>query len=249
MPSLHTPVLIRVPGMVQAQVYFPPGKMSPAFAEHLSGLVEAITGLAFSHAIRDAFPALRRRSVAEEAAAAWAAPRRRFRISNGPTDPQHIQLLAGVLPRVTDAGRESYGYLTLHIRAGAEAASAVAENLDKLATECDAVYARADAPTWGVEASDPQAFATLAIPAAGGWLLAERLGWVTCLSAAARSCIDGARMQALSALGVQARDTPAGGCVLRLSAEPMDDRSPQDLARYRDVRSLLAGAFPQAVGA
>jgi hypothetical protein len=245
MPSLHTPVLIRVPGMVQAQVYCPAETMTPAFAERVAGVVETIAGVTFSHVIRDVFPALRKKSIAEEAAAAWAAPKRRFRLSNEASNPEHIQLLAGVMPRASDAGRVSYGYVTLLIKAGAAAASAVAGGLEKLVAECNAVYARADAPTWGTDSASPDAFGTLALPVASDWLLGERLGWVTYLPATAWSRLDAASKQALAALGANLRPAHADGGILQLTPEPLRDGSPEDLARYQAVRALLAQAFSQ----
>jgi hypothetical protein len=241
MTGVHCPPLLKIPGMVQAQVYCPPELLTPAFAEHVAAVVADISGVAFTHTIRDAFPAKRKGSIADEAAAAWASPKRRFRISNAAGHPGHAQLLAGRMPRKSGNGRADYGYVTLLVNAGANAALAVAENLGRLAGECRAVFARADAPDWGIEPGNVEAFATLAMPVAPDWILAERIGWVNYLPPEAFSASRDTVAAAFAPLGVEARDATDGGCLLRLSSTPLRDAEPSDRALHRSAWDLLAG--------
>ena len=239
---VHAPTLIRLPGMVQAQVYCAAETMSPAFAEHIATIVERLTGLAFSHSVRNVFPAVRKMSIADEAAAAWKAPGRRFRISNAAGSAEHIQLSAGVFPRRSEAGRVDYGYVMLAFGAGAAAAVKVADGLALLVKECEGIYARADAPMWGVETGNPDAFGTLEMPVAPGWILSERLGWATYLPPGVSDAMTPRAARALADLGVQIEKLQRGQ-VLRLSAVPITESNPADLDRYRAVREILRGSL------
>ena len=106
----HRPVLLAVPGRVQVQSYGPADVATPELVERIVGWIEAAAGTRLTHSIRSTFPALLRHTIADEARAVWAsAPRRRLRLSNRLSDPEHVELGVHVAQRRGPDGPVPYG--------------------------------------------------------------------------------------------------------------------------------------------
>jgi hypothetical protein len=148
--------------------------------------------------------------------------------------------MAGVMPRRTETGRELYGYVTIAVSAGASAALELADGLARLVGECEAVFARADAPNWGTDAANPDAFGTVDLPVAPGWILSERVGWMTFLPSSVTASPQA--MQALAVLGVASAQVERGQ-ILKLSPRPIQDSDPADIDLYRAARKILGGCL------
>ncbi len=243
MTLIHRPVLLSLPGLVAIDSYSPADLISPQFVERVANFIAQTASVELTHTFRSDFPKKLDRSIAEEAAAAWSAvPQRRLRLSNKLSDPDHLQLSIGRSPRRTDEGRAFHGFVSIWLTPGSRAAELLAQNFASLVQLCGSDYARSDVAPDGAAPPGLEAQGQLVVPFAKDWLVAERLGWVTCFSHHAMFQFDATARAQLFEAGATLEALPDGRGILSLPAsrgEPIADA----FAARRAFADILTRSF------
>jgi hypothetical protein len=249
MTLIHRPVLLSLPGLIAIDSYAPAELISAQFVERVATFIAQTTAVELTHTFRSDFPKKLDRPIADEADAAWSAvPQRRLRLSNKLSDPDHLQLSIGRSPRRTDEGRAFHGFVSIWLTPGSRAAELLAQNFASLVQLCGSDYARCDVASGGVSPPGIEAQGQLVIPFAKDWLVAERLGWITCFSKHAMFHVDAAARARLIEAGATLEALPDGRGLLSLPASPSEPVAAAFAAR-RSFADILARSFGTATGA
>jgi hypothetical protein len=218
--------------------------MTPELVERLVTEVEDAIGEPVRHTIRKLFPERLDRTIADEVALAWKAPKRVLMLSNQLSRLTRVTITATRFPRETGSKYPAeYGVFSFEIMNAAPNALDLLSRLPAFATLSGAFMSRADSPDWAesmATVSKERALAPWSLRrgfrfvSEEGWSISERFGWGTYIGPRCALAFGPLRAPEI------VERTANGGALIWLTKEPFDFRNEDHFRRYAELTTELA---------